>query len=467
MIELKNLSYVYSDGKEKALDNISLKVNNGEIVLCTGKSGCGKSTIIRVMNGLCPHYYGGSLEGDVLLDNEPLFNKDLASISSRVGTLFQDPERQFFALNVEDEIVFALEWKGLARAETKKRLESVIKRFSLEKIRENPISALSEGQKQKVGLAEIIALYGKNIILDEPTANLDPQSTQDLAQLLLELKQEGYCIFIVDHRHYWLERVADRVLIMAEGRIEREGDFSLLEDEKLQKNYGLRKAHVTDRRALLEDLEKNAADFVVKGEHVSFSYKNGQKVFKDLNFSIPEGISVLIGENGIGKTTLSRLIFGLEKLGSGRIIFKDPKGKKPLQLGSIVLQNTDYQLNMQTVYQEVAICMTLADGVKPKPYNVMSLLEKLDLASLSYRHPQSLSGGQKQRLVIACALAKNPQILVLDEPTSGLDGDNMLRIKNILQDFAKEGRAALVITHDLELIDDENLQALRLNKEQI
>lgn len=169
----------------------------------------------------------------------------------------------------------------------------------------------------------------------------------------------------------------------------------------------------------------------------------------------------------MGKTMLSCLIFGLEKLEGGRIRFKDPKDKKTLQLGSIVLQNTDYQLNMQTVYQEAAVCMTLADGVKPQPDKVMSLLKKLDLASLAYRHPQSLSGGEKQRLVIACALAKNPQILVLDEPTSGLDGANMLRIKNILQDFAKEGRAALVITHDLELIDDENLQALRLNKEQI
>ena len=111
--------------------------------------------------------------------------------------------------------------------------------------------------------------------------------------------------------------------------------------------------------------------------------------------------------------------------------------------------------------------MTLAEGIKPQPGKVMELLEKLDLSALSYRHPQSLSGGQKQRLVIACALAKNPQVLVLDEPTSGLDGANMQRIKNILHDYAKDGRAALVITHDLELIDDKNLKALRLKKENV
>lgn len=467
MIEVKNVSYIYSDSKEKALNNVSFTVNDGEIVLCTGRSGCGKSTVIRVINGLCPSYYGGTIEGLVSIDGEITSRMDLTEISRRVGTLFQDPERQFFTLNVEDEIVFALEWMGIDRDEIKRRLESVIKRFSLGDIRNNSIAALSEGQKQKVGLAEIVALHGKNIILDEPTANLDPKSTEDLARLLLELKQEGYCIFIVDHRHYWLNSVADRVLVMSNGQIEKEGDFSILDNEKLQKEYGLRKAYVTDRRSLLKDLNPTGTDYVVKGEHVAFTYKDGKTIFKDLNFAVPEGINVLIGENGIGKTTLSRLIFGLEKLSGGRIEFKDPKGKKPLQLGSIVLQNTDYQLNMQTVYQEVAICMTLADGVKPHPDKVMDLLEKLDLSALSYRHPQSLSGGQKQRLVIACALAKNPQVLVLDEPTSGLDGANMQRIKNILYEFATDGRAALVITHDLELIDDENLKALRLEKEMV
>lgn len=467
MIEVKNVSYTYSDSKEKALNNVSFTVNDGEIVLCTGRSGCGKSTVIRVINGLCPDYYGGTLEGSVSLNGENSAEMDLTEISRRVGTLFQDPERQFFALNVEDEIAFALEWMGIDRDEIKRRLERVIKRFSLESIRNNSIAALSEGQKQKVGLAEIVALHGKNIILDEPTANLDPQSTEDLARLLFELKQEGYCIFIVDHRHYWLNAIADRVLIMSDGKIEKEGNFSILDNASLQKEYGLRKAYVTDRRALLKDLDPWGTDYVVKGEHVAFTYKDGKTIFKDLNFAVPEGINVLIGENGIGKTTLSRLIFGLEKLSGGKIEFKDPKGKKPLQLGSIVLQNTDYQLNMQTVYQEVAICMTLAEGVKPQPGKVMELLEKLDLSALSYRHPQSLSGGQKQRLVIACALAKNPQVLVLDEPTSGLDGANMQRIKNILHDYAKDGRAALVITHDLELIDDKNLKALRLKKESV
>ena len=464
MIELKHVSYAYSGTEKNAVNDISCVVNNGEIVLCTGRSGCGKSTLIRLINGLCLHYYQGKLQGDVVIDGENLKDLELGQIAKKVGTLFQDPERQFFALNVEDEIAFALEWQGITREEIKKRVEDVIARFNLEEIRLNPISALSEGQKQKVGLAEIIALCGKNIILDEPTANLDPKSTIELRDLLLELKQEGYCIFIVDHRHYWLKDAVDKVLVMDDGKLYLNGDFEILGDPQVQERYGLRKAFVEDKREKLEDIDPKCEDYVVRGTNLCFTYKNGKEIFKDFNFALPPGISVLLGENGSGKTTLSRLIFSLEKKSSGTIEFKGFNDVNPLRLGSIVLQNTDYQLNMQTVYDEIAVCMQLTHHEKPSREQVLDLLRKLDLQDLEKRHPQSLSGGQKQRLVIACALAKDPQLLILDEPTSGLDGANMHRIKKILSDFVKNGRSALVITHDLELMDDINLKALRLIK---
>lgn len=462
MIEARNITYHYDKDSPASLREVSLAVQDGEIVLCTGRSGCGKSTLVRVLNGLCPNYYGGILSGSVHLDGENTASMDISQIAAQAGTLFQDPERQFFALNVEDEIAFALEWQGISQQEIAARVEDVIRRFGLEGIRGNAISALSEGQKQKVGLAEIVALHGKNLILDEPTANLDPESTAELGQFLLQLKQEGYCIFIVDHRHYWLQGIADRVLIMQDGRIEQSGSFELLSDGAIQQTYGLRKASVTDRRQLLTGIEPDCSNWAVKGQDISFAYKNGREIFSHFDFAIPEGISVLIGDNGTGKTTLSRLIFGLEKAQQGSITFRHGNKKKPLQLGSLVLQNTDYQLNMQTVYQEVAVCMQLAHGTKPEPSAVMALLSELDLDALSYRHPHSLSGGQKQRLVIACALAKEPQVLILDEPTSGLDGANMQRIAHILHSFARDGRAALIITHDLEFLDDPALQALRM-----
>lgn len=463
MIEVADLTYSYdADGSATALRRVSFQVRDGEIVLCTGRSGCGKSTLLRCLNGLCPHYYGGKLSGRVKINGCDLQELDFAEISQLVGTLFQDPERQFFALNVEDEIVFALEWQGLNRAEIGRRLEEVIARFNLEAVRRHAVSALSEGQKQKVGLAAVTALQCRTVILDEPTANLDPESTAELRQLLLNLKKNGYCILVVDHRHYWLKDAADRVLVLEDGAICAEGGFALLYDEELRRRCGLRRAEVVDRRELMPDLDIKTSDFVVRGQGLSFAYRGGPQIFNDFNFALPPGISVLSGPNGAGKTTLARLIFGLEKPQQGQVEFRDSRGLKPLRLGSIVLQNTDYQLNMRTVFEEIAVCMSLNQQRHPKREEVLSLLSRLDLQDLAERHPQSLSGGQKQRLVIACALAKSPRVMVLDEPTSGLDGANMQRIRRILQDFADAGNAALLITHDLELMDDASFQALRM-----
>lgn len=250
MIELKHVSYAYADETTNNLKDISLTAYDGEITLCTGVPGCGKSTLLRVINSLCPNYYGGSLEGEILIDGINVVEEELAYVSSLVGTLFQDPERQFFALNVEDEIAFALECKGLNKAEIIQRVNDVIEMFSLGEIRNQAIDSLSEGQKQKVGLATVVAMQIKSIILDEPTANLDPESTEELAKILQRLKKENYCIMVVDHRLYYLKDYADKVYILEQGSVVEEGGFNVISNEVIKK-YGLRKTSVTDRRQSL------------------------------------------------------------------------------------------------------------------------------------------------------------------------------------------------------------------------
>ena len=463
MIKIDNLSYSYNLSEEKALKDISLEAKNGEITVCTGPSGCGKSTLLRVINSLCPNYYGGCLDGEILIDGESVRDREIAYVSSKVGSLFQEPERQFFALNVEDEIAFALQWQGIDEEEIKSRVEDVIKRFSLDDIRTQSINSLSEGQKQKVGLASIIAMQVRNIILDEPTANLDPEATDELARILDSLKQQGYCIFVVDHRLYYLKDYADRVIVMQQGAIVHEGDYSSLNDSYLCQKYGLRQYNITDRRELLPS--HNPQNSSIEIDNLCFSYKSGKRIFENLNLKIGPGCHVLIGKNGVGKTTLSRLIFNLEKKQHGRVLFDGECLKHPLLKGSLVLQNTDYQLNMTTVYKELKSCFELS-GQKDCHHKITKLLSELDLSAFSERHPQSLSGGQKQRLVIGCALAKNPLLMILDEPTSGLDGDNMRRIKSILEDYASDGHCVVIITHDLELLDSGSFDAIRLNSKE-
>lgn len=458
MIEFKNVTYTYPFQNTPAVKNISFKADYGEIVLCTGASGCGKSTINMLINGLCPHYYGGSLSGSIFVDGIDTAKSSIVELSKNVGSLFQDPEQQFFALNVEDEIAFALEWQGHDHNHIKQKINKTAYEFSISNILHSNVNQLSEGQKQKVGLSSIIVQDIKTIILDEPTANLDVESTYELAKKLKELKANGYSIFIVDHRLYWLKDIVDKVIVLSNGEIVKTGGFDIFEDSEFCFKYGLRNIDILDcRKNLLSSSE--AENVCITGSNVSYKWKNGREIFSNYSFTIPYGVTAILGSNGTGKTTLARLLTGLNSTDNGSIEIDGEKvsKKRLLDKSSIVLQNSDFQLYMRSVYEEIYTALKTADNSKSKnelDIEVDNLLRLFGLENLKDRHPQSLSGGEKQRLVIACAVSKNPKILILDEPTSGLDGKNMQRIADILKKQAEKGTAVIVITHDLELLSD-------------
>lgn len=470
MIRFDNVTYTYPFQTAPAVSGISFSVRPGELVLCTGASGCGKSTLMRLANGLCPHYFQGTLEGGVLIRGEPTGARPINAIAREVGTLFQDPEQQFFTLNVEDELAFAHEWQGVSPEAIAAKIDEAARAFRLGPILSSSIHELSEGQKQKVGLASILSQGPKALILDEPSANLDPEATEDLARKLAELKARGMAILVVDHRLYWLEGVADRVLVMREGRIEEQGGFDMLYDDALRGRCGLRAARVDDPRRSLPDC--GAAEPVEQPEPargngglsvsgLRFAYPGKPALFGGADVSLPAGVTALVGDNGTGKTTLARLLTGLNTAQAGRfaIAGQAVPASKLLSKVGIVLQNADHQLHMKTVRQELEVSLSLAGyGADDVP----GLLSLFALDGLAERHPQSLSGGEKQRLVIACAFAKRPDVLILDEPTSGLDGRNMRRIADALDLLAGRGACVLVITHDLELMGLSCARALRL-----
>lgn len=484
MIEFDRVSYRYPFADDWAVRDLSFKVAPGEVVLVTGVSGCGKTTLMRLANGLCPHYYEGELTGTVKIAGCDTREKVVGDISETVGTLFQDPEDQFFALTVRDEIGFSLKIGGMPEDQLNEEIEREAARLNLTHLLNNPISALSEGQKQRVALAEIFVTRPRALILDEPSANLDPEATQALARDLQKLKSEGFAILVVDHRLHWLAVVADRVLVMQHGRVCEEGPFNLLEDPELRRRYGLREAHVEDVRETLPS--GLSGETVLQASHLTFDYRthstagalsklrklfqSGEKAPKrplllsDVSFELTAGITALIGENGSGKTTLARLITGLNA-GTGSLSIKgEPiEAAELMKHAGLVLQNADHQLQMRSVAEEIRACL-FAAGLPREEARVSALLEAFDLLELKERHPQSLSGGQKQRLVIACALAKDPEILILDEPTSGLDGANMRRVARALNEQAALGKAVLLITHDLELLALCAQSALRMSE---
>lgn len=483
MIKFDNVSYRYPFQKNWAVKNLNLEVLPGKVLLVTGVSGCGKTTLMRLANGLCPHYYAGEILGHVTVFGEDSQKTSVSAISDKVGTLFQDPEDQFFALNVKDEMGFALKVSGTAPSVVNERIEQVSQRLSIENLLSHSISALSEGQKQRVALGEILVSEPQALILDEPSANLDPEATDRLAQELLRLKQAGFAILVVDHRLHWLSHVADEVIVMQHGEIKERGPFAILEDAGMRKRYGLREARVEDVRNTLP--EKHVPSPILKTADLTFDYEKAnhhsklakfKKLFKgstknttdillkNIHFDIGPGITALIGENGSGKTTLARLITGLN-VGTGALYLRGEKttADQLLKHTGLVLQNADHQLQMRSVQEEIKACLFAAGQSQSTEETIDALLKTFSLEELADRHPQSLSGGQKQRLVIACALAKNPDILILDEPTSGLDGANMKRVADALKEQANRGKAVLLITHDLELLALCADQALRMD----
>lgn len=476
MIEFKNVSYTYANTQTPAVSDINFTVAPGELKVVTGASGCGKTTLMRLANGLCPQIYGGRLEGSVTVAGFNVSETPVADLSEVIGTLFQDPEEQFFALNAGDEIAFALRSRSFDPKDVRERTLTAARKLGIEELLTRDIHALSEGQKQKVGLAAILALGPKTLIFDEPSANLDPEATQALARTILELKKEGAAILVVDHRLYWLKEAADAVIVMSQGRIVEEMPFSGLYDDAFRARWGLRKAEVSDARrssprvgVTSRNTTPRAHD-VFSASRIRFAYSDEHIIFDGTGFSVGQGVTALVGDNGTGKTTLARILTGLNKAQGNFYIGDQKVGDEGLMpFSGLVLQNADHQLQMRTVAEEVEgaivagrVGASKAKGwrrlaaMRPRPEDrarVQEILTSLNLLALAERHPQSLSGGEKQRLVIACAVAKDPAILILDEPTSGLDGANMAAIARLMREQADAGRAVFLVTHDLELLE--------------
>ncbi|MFP3999653.1 MAG: ABC transporter ATP-binding protein, partial [Desulfobacterales bacterium] len=357
IIRFESVSYTYPFQAHKALDGISFAVRAGEAVLCTGASGCGKSTLVRMINGLIPHYFHGNMQGRVWVCRARTTTCRIHEISRHVGTLFQEPEQQFFALSVADEMAFALECRAMAPEQIKAKIRAEAERFRLTHLMAASVFDLSEGEKQKVALASILAQSPSVLVLDEPSANLDPAATEELAGILADLKQQGMTLFIVDHRLYWLNDLVDRVIVLENGRICETGPFSILEKRTVRNRYGLRKTHF--RRApdaLISAGQTDGEGFRI--ENLSFAFKNRTPVFESATAFLPKGSVIAVtGANGAGKTTFARLLTGLLRPRSGEIHYNNRPAlpKELLKHGSIVLQNADHQLHMKTAGQELAL----------------------------------------------------------------------------------------------------------------
>ena len=477
MIDLENVCFSYKGGKknEDNLSGINLRIKAGECVVLTGESGCGKTTLTRILNGLCPNYYEGVLKGSFRLNGEIVFSskaeetidiyenyeKSVDEIGCIVGNVFQDPRSQFFALNTTDEIVLAMENRGFERLKMKERIEELDAIMEVRELLDRNLLKMSSGEKQKVAIAGACSADPQVLIMDEPSANLDEEGVKQLGRVLARLKDKGYTIILSEHRLSYLRNVIDRVIIMKHGKIDKEfssKSLNTISDENMIE-MGLR---VLSEIPEFKNTGRRISDTPILRVEKLFVKRGDKTVINDFSAEFYRGqITAIVGRNGAGKTTLCKTITGEVHQQKGKVFIYGASipARKRIKDCFFVGQDADYQLFAETVLQEV----TLNTDKTPESEDVKEILERLGLWEYRKRHPASLSGGQKQRVLLAAAFIRNPAILVLDEPTSGLDGRHMRIISEDLRRAAERGMCILVITHDKEFINNVADEVLRLD----
>ena len=492
MINFKNVSFSYSGehGTGDGVSEIDLTIKDGEFVVLCGESGCGKTTVTRLINGLAPHFYEGEMSGSVMIGDVCVNTENLSDIAALTGSVFQNPKSQFFNLDTTGELVFGCENLGIPREQIQQRLEKTKRDLQLDNLMDRDIFELSGGEKQQIACASCYTADPRVFVLDEPSSNLDKRAIQRLHRMLVKIKAAGKTVVIAEHRLYYLMDVADRFIYMRSGKIERiftRDQMKALSESDLTA-LGLR---LTDMQSLaaLARKEDAAQETPVKsstpktaakdGAPITDTEQSGEQPVKSIaplesqlvskpalealdvtcgygstrvldieRLALPEhSIVALIGDNGSGKSTFAQALAGLiPSNGSiavgGAYLTAEERSKRSF----MVMQDVNRQLFADSVLEEVMM------NTGASAADAEAVLARLGILELKDRHPASLSGGQKQRTAIASALCAKKDLLIFDEPTSGLDRRGMERFGSLLRDLQTSAALSLVITHDPELI---------------
>lgn len=459
MIKFENVN-VTMQGK-RILSDINLEIQDGEFVLICGESGCGKTTMTKLINGLIPHFVRDvSVDGTITVCGKNVAEMPMYEIAELVGSVFQNPRTQFFYMNSNAEMAFGLENRGVEPEYIRKRIKNTINELDIEKLEDRDVFSMSGGEKQLLAFASVYAMNPQIYVLDEPSANLDIAAMEKLSERMKVIKEKGHTVVVAEHRLAWIQKFADRIIYMKEGRIEQEftsDEFKALSDLK-RKQMGLRS--IVPAQIQIPEITGNSEDAVLQIYNLSCKRKK-QMIFQNISLSARAGdIIGITGKNGAGKSTFCNCLCGLLKPKGGEILYQGKKlsEKARTKLFGMVMQEVNHQLFSDSVKNE---CLLANEEASEQ--EIRELLEKFDLEEYAEYHPMILSGGQRQRLAICQAVMGEKKLLIFDEPTSGLDFRHMCQVEKLMKQLSEEKYIIIVVTHDYEFLNRACKRYIRIN----
>jgi energy-coupling factor transport system ATP-binding protein len=493
LIRIRDLTFHYGDASKPALQDVNLEIEDGEFVLVTGPSGCGKSSLCRCLNGLIPHFYGGKIAGGLEVQGLDVMKHTTKELATRVGMVFQDPENQLVAMDVEREIAFGLENLAFPQGVMAKRMEESLDTLGISGLRYRQVHELSGGEKQKVIIASVLALHPDILVLDEPTSELDPKSAEEVLSVVQRLNDElGITVILVEHRLDRVVHLVDRMIVLDEGRIVADGnpravlsncDIASLGAgvppivrivQRLRGNGvnvdGI-PLTVKEGRSMLKEVFREAGGRelpqvesahgkpVIEIDKLWHTYPEGLTALKNVSLRICQGEFVAImGRNASGKTTLVKHINGLLKPTKGkvRVTGIDTQRATIAELArkvGFIFQNPNDHIFADTVEEEIVfILKNLGFDGAEIAVRVDETLEMFGLKEYRKQYPRSLSGGERQRVAVASVLVARPEVLILDEPTRGMEYRLKSELMRFLSGYIEKGNTVVLVTHDVETV---------------